>query len=101
MSRCRLTAVAAKDLREIGRYTRQNWGEQQARRYREELDLALQKLSLMPDAGRARPELAPRLRSFVVGVHVAFYVPRRSGITVVRLLHASMDVERAFKREQD
>lgn len=101
MSRCRVTALAANDLREIGRYTRRTWGVQQARRYREELDLALQKLSLMPNAGRARPELAPRLRSFVVGGHIAFYVPRRGGITVVRLLHASMDIEQALVPSQD
>jgi toxin ParE1/3/4 len=73
----------------------------QARRYREEIDLALQKLSLVPNAGRPRPDLAPRLRSFVVASHIVFYVPRRGGITVVRLLHASMDVERALGREQD
>jgi plasmid stabilization system protein ParE len=53
-------------------------GEQQARRYREELDLGLQKLSLMPDAGRARPELVPRLRSFVVGAHIAPSAVRRA-----------------------
>lgn len=101
MSRCRLTALAAKDLREIGRYTRQTWGVLQARRYREELDLALQKLGLVPNAGRPRPDLAPRLRSFVVASHVVFYVPRRGGITVVRLLHTNMDVERVLGREQD
>jgi toxin ParE1/3/4 len=101
MSRCRLTALAAKDLREIGRYTRQTWGVLQARRYREEFDLALQKLSLVPNAGRPRPDLAPRLRSFVVASHVVFYVPRRGGVTVVRVLHASMDVERALPREQN
>jgi toxin ParE1/3/4 len=31
-----------------------------------------------------------------VASHTAFYLPQKDGITVLRLLHPSMDVERAF-----
>ena len=99
MARLDFTALAAKDLLEIVRYTKRRWGPQQARRYREELELVLQKVSVMPEIGREREELAPRVRSFVVGSHVGFYVPRRGGITIVRLLHSRMDVERASRQE--
>jgi toxin ParE1/3/4 len=88
------TALAAKDLRDIGRYTRKTWGLEQARRYREELELALQKLALTPSMGLPRLDIAPRVRSFPVASHVAFYVARRGGITVLRLLHPRQDVAR-------
>lgn len=100
MPRCELTARASEDLREIARYTRREWGLHQARRYREELQLALQKLSLSPLVGLSRDEVAEQVRSFQVASHIAFYVPRTDGITVLRVLHPSMDVQRAFSRER-
>lgn len=96
MPRCEFTAKAVEDLRGIGRYIKQAWGVAQARRYREELELALKKLSLSPRIGPERNEIAPEVRSFTVGSHIAFYLPRKDGITVLRLLHPSMDIERAF-----
>jgi toxin ParE1/3/4 len=97
MARCEITVLAAADLREIGRYTKRTWGPARARRYRQELALALEKLSLSPRIGLARDEIAPQVRSIAVGSHIAFYLPRKNGITVLRLLHPSMDVERAFR----
>src|SRR5690348_736204 len=97
MPRCEFTTAAMADLQEIGRYTKQAWGTAQARRYRQELKLVLKKLSLSPRLGFARDEIAPSVRSFTVCSHIAFYLPRKDGITVLRLLHPSMDVERAFE----
>ncbi|MDN5752675.1 MAG: type II toxin-antitoxin system RelE/ParE family toxin [Nitrosospira sp.] len=96
MPRCEFTAKAVEDLRRISRYTKQAWGVAQARRYREELELALKKLSLSPHIGLERNEIAPEVRSFTVASHIAFYLPRKDGITVLRLLHPSMNIERAF-----
>lgn len=101
MPRCEFTAKAAEDLREIGRYTKQTWGNTQARRYREELELALKKLSMLPRIGLERNEIAPEVRSFTVVSHTAFYLPRQDGITVLRLLHPSMDIECAFDLHPD
>jgi toxin ParE1/3/4 len=96
MARCEFTAQAIEDLREIGRYTKRTWGVAQARRYRQELELELKKLSLSPWIGLGRDDIAADVRSFTVASHIAFYRPKRNGITVLRLLHPSMDVERAF-----
>src|SRR5262245_24979980 len=101
MARCELTAQAVEDLREIRRYTRKTWGLPQARHYRDELQLRLTKLSLTPLAGAVRDDVGTGVRSFVVGSHVAYYVARKNGIIVLRLLHPSMDVERAFAKEKD
>jgi toxin ParE1/3/4 len=87
---------AVTDLLEIVRYTKQKWGQEQAQRYREELDLALQQLSLTFDLGRRREEIARGLRSYPVAQHIAFYAPRKSTILVLRILHPRMNVDAAF-----
>lgn len=97
MSGFDLTLRATADLLEIVRYTHRKWGDAQAQRYREELDLALQHLSLTPDVGRKRDAIAPGLRSFAVAQHVAFYIQRRNRTLIVRILHPCMDVEQAFE----
>ncbi|HET9446735.1 MAG TPA: type II toxin-antitoxin system RelE/ParE family toxin [Steroidobacteraceae bacterium] len=96
MSRCELATAANADLLDIVRYTFQKWGPAQARSYREELELALQQLSLTPDLGRRRESVAPGLQSFPVAQHVAFYAQRKDGIVVLRILHPRMNVDDAF-----
>jgi len=97
MARYDFTARAVEDLKEIGRYTRKTWGLEQARRYREELEIAFQKLSLSPNVGRQRDTIAAGVRSFRVAAHIAFYVQQKDGITILRVLHPSMDVDAAFE----
>ncbi len=96
MNRFDLAARASADLLEIVRYTYRQWGAGQAQSYREELQLALQQLSMRPDLGRRREAIAPGLRSFPVAQHVAFYTQRRGRIVVLRILHPSMNVDDAF-----
>ena len=96
MARCEFTAQAVEDLREIGRYARETWGLAQARRYRQEFELSLKKLSMAPLVGHTREEIAVNVRSFPVGSHIAYYLPGKGGITLLRLLHPRMDVQRAF-----
>jgi toxin ParE1/3/4 len=98
MSRVELASPAAADLLDIVRYTHQRWGGAQAQSYREELELALEHLSLTPDVGRKRDAIAPGLRSFPVVQHVAFYIQRKDKILVLRILHPRMDVEDAFEK---
>jgi toxin ParE1/3/4 len=46
-----------------------------------------------PLAGRERPELAQRLRSFAVGNYVIFYIAGSDGIEVVRVMSGRQDVD--------
>ncbi len=46
--------------------------------------------------GQLRPELAPNLRSFVVGNYVIFYRPTTDGIEVARVIHVARDVDTHF-----
>ncbi|MEM6836097.1 MAG: type II toxin-antitoxin system RelE/ParE family toxin [Cyanobacteria bacterium P01_C01_bin.120] len=52
-------------------------------------------------AGRDLSELLPGLRSFVVGRHVIFYRVITSDLEVIRILHGSRDVQRAFEAFSD
>ena len=99
MPRYDFTRRALADLRNIVRYTRESWGRKQARIYREEIDLGIQKLALSPGLGRVRSDVAPSVRSFPIARHVAFYVESEGGITVVRVLHPAMNVASAFPEE--
>lgn len=99
MSGYSLTPLAVADLREIARYTRQVWGPAQAARYGEELELALQHLSLTPDRGRRREALAPGMRSFPVAQHVVFYVEQKDWVIVFRILHPRMNVDEVFEEQ--
>jgi len=96
MPRYDFTQRALADLREIASYTRKTWGVEQARLYREELELSIQKLALSPGMGRPREEIAPAVRSLPIARHVAFYVQSQDGITVLRVLHPSMDIAGAL-----
>jgi toxin ParE1/3/4 len=97
MSRYELATRAIADWLEIAHYTKQKWGPAQAQRYREELDLALQQLSLVPGRGRSRETIGTGLRSFPVAQHVAFYIERKDRIIVLRILHPRMNVDEAFE----
>ena len=99
MPRYDFTQRALADLRDIARYTRETWGQRQVRLYREELELGIRKLALSPGMGRVRTDVATSVRSFPIARHVAFYVEGEGGITVLRLLHPSMDVARAFSED--
>ena len=71
-----------------------------ADRWVDQLDAQFQMLATQPKLGRARNELAPRVRCFPVGRYVVFYVPRDDGIDVVRVLHSARDIDAVFHPEQ-
>ena len=100
MPRYDFTRPALPDLRDIARYTRRTWGQKQARLYREEFELGVQKLALSPGIGRERADVGRSVRSFPIARHVAFNLESEGGITVLRLLHPTMDVARAFSDDE-
>ena len=97
MSRFVLAPQAVEDLREIARYTQKKWGAIQTERYGEELELALQHLSLAPEVGKRREAITPGLRSLRVAQHVAFYRIQKNQILVLRILHPRQNANEAFE----
>jgi toxin ParE1/3/4 len=58
-----------------------------------EIEAAFDMLAENPLAGRARDDLAPKIRSFPVGNDIIFYLPLSDGIEVVRVLHGRQDID--------
>jgi toxin ParE1/3/4 len=95
MSQYRLTDEADNDLIEIWLHISQD-NLEAADKF---LATLVEKFSLLvgqPKIGRARPELAPRMRSFPTGSYVVFYRTLTDGIEIVRILHSRRDVENVF-----
>lgn len=68
-----------------------------ADRWLDAVDSRCKLLAQMPGLGRLRPDLAPELRSFVVGNHVIFYRETHDGIEVIRVLHGARDLPSLFE----
>ena len=95
MSQYRLSDEADNDLIEIWLHISQDDLEA-ADKFLVTLVEKFSLLSGQPKIGRARPELAPRIRSFPTGRYIIFYRPMSDGIEIVRILHSRRDVENVF-----
>ena len=96
MAELRLSRRAASDLAEIADYTIAEFGIDQARRYRDQLDACIRSLLANPQLGRSAKEVAPGLRRIRQQAHVVFYRAMEDQLFIVRVLHHSMDFERQF-----
>ncbi len=90
------TEQAEKDLEAIIDFTFQRWGLAQSHNYIDDLESLAQILAENPLLGTEREELSQGLRSFPYQSHLLFYVLRKDGIAIVRVLHTSVDVARYF-----
>lgn len=92
----RLSKKAVADLDDIHEYSVVTFGTTQARSYLNHLHERFEILGQQPMLGRQADHFAPKLRRYEYRSHVAFYVPEDGGVTIVRVLHKSMDVQRHF-----
>jgi toxin ParE1/3/4 len=107
----RLTAAAEADMRDIFAWTAENFGIEQARRYRLTILAALRDVSDGPDAigARERPDIRPNLRSLHIarrgrrGRHVILFTASDDNpqIRIIRILHDSMDLARHLPTGSD
>ncbi len=88
----RLTRPAIRDLAEIGRHTREKWGEKQARRYRTALTARLHWLCQNRSLWRERPELQEGVYAYREQSHVLVFREYEEGIEILRILHGRMDL---------
>lgn len=99
MAEYRLSKRADGDIAEIASHTIENFGFEQARRYRDELERRFHYLAKHPTRGRKADNLAPGLRRFTFESHVIFYLPKEWGVLIVRVLHQRMDIENHLMSE--
>ncbi len=90
----RLSRKAATDLNGIYEYTIVNFGLAQAQNYLNGLHDCCGNLARQPTLGRQANQLAPELRRYEHRSHVVFYVLEEDSVTIVRVLHKSMDARR-------
>lgn len=86
----RFTTRARADLRDIGSYTRERWGDAQAERYLDALERRCQELTDAPQMRRTYEDAPDYCRS-LVGRHAIFFRADKDGsLLIVRILHAAM-----------
>lgn len=95
MARILRTRQADTDLEEILDYLDEHSPEA-ADRFARIFKEKTMALSQMPEMGRSREELAPRLRSFNAENYLIFYRPLPDGIEVIRVAHGSRHLPDLF-----
>jgi len=95
--RYRLTPTALRDLDAIADYTLANWGADQMDRYIHGLMDRCAWLADHPNAGRRRPDFHPDYLCFREGKHLVFYLSQPAEITIIGIVHQSMDVVAYFE----
>ena len=88
----KLTEKAETDLAAIVKYTQATWGAAQALRYIDGFHDLANALSTAPEMGVNRDNILIGLCVFPYEKHLLFYQKAPHGITIVRVLHKSMDV---------
>ena len=96
MNQYRVSDAAKSDLEEIWFYIARD-NPDAADKFVRVLVSRFPTLASMPDLGRKREELSPRLRSFPVGRYVIFYRPIEKGVEIARVLHGARDLPPLFE----
>ena len=100
MTLVRVTPRALADLREIGRWTLRNWGEERMASYLRALSARFDWLAKNPKKGRDRSEVGEGYRCFPEGRHVIFYLGIPEGIAIIGVPYQAMDVDSHFDGDQ-
>ncbi len=88
-----LAQSAVADLREITRYTRKQWGNDQTRRYIAKLEQCTETLAKGDCIYKDLSLLHPGLRMVLCEQHYIFCVPRPAApALVIAILHERMDL---------
>lgn len=90
MSNYRLTPDAQPDLILIRRYTLEQWGEAQSKKYLSELRQTIRMLAETPALGKSRPEVGRSALSFPHVSHSIYYVQHEQQIVIFGVLQKSM-----------
>ena len=93
----RVTPRALEDLKNIGRYTEQQWGKRQRNTYLRALEKRFSWLAENPQLGKHRTDVAEGYYSFPQGEHVVFYMIGEESIDIIGIPHKEMDIITYFR----
>lgn len=92
MRRLVFRAEAAAELRRIARYTKREWGQDQAQRYAAQLRQRIRSLREFPLRFPEVPE-RPGIRQMRSGQHLLFYRVSADAVEIVNIVHVARDWE--------
>jgi len=95
-----LTIQAENDIKDIWDYSVDQWGEQQAGKYSEQLEHRLTWLTENPHLGTKRNEVKEGYLSYFQGKHTIFYRDTSNGIEIIGIPHQNEDVTQHLKIER-
>jgi toxin ParE1/3/4 len=101
MTAYRYSKLARLDLIEIGDYTLDQWGIEQALRYLNSLEECFERIAANPGIGRRCDRIREGYRRFEHQKHVIFYRSDPEGVLIVRILHERMLPEIQSMEETD
>lgn len=87
-----LSPLAERDLEDIWLYTCETWSRDQADRYHSLLIEGIRGIASGDKIGRDASDVRESYRKFSVGRHVLFYRETEGNVSVIRILHESMDI---------
>ena len=90
MPRFHLTPDARSDLIDIRRFTSEQWGAGQSKKYLSELRQTILLLAENPLPGHVRPDLGSEVLSFPYVSHVIYYLVHKQQLVVFGVLHKRM-----------
>lgn len=87
--------IVFDDLAEIWSYIAED-SLSRADAFIDAIDRKFHELAQSPRIGRSRDELLEGLCSFPIGRYIIFYLIIPGGIEIIRVLHASRDIDEQF-----
>lgn len=88
-----LSPQAQNSLKQISRYTTDNFGERQKKKYLKLLRDKMRGAAHSPGKGRKRSEIKEGYYSIQAGKHHIYYRIRETHIEIIGVLHQSMEPE--------
>ena len=97
MNKFALSAKAKSDLIKIAKYSQLTWGQAQRNSYLKILDNSFQLLTDDPEIGINCDYIRDGYSKYPLANHVIYYKAHKENqIIIIRILHKSMDVNRAI-----
>ena len=96
MPEIKFSPAARTDLREIGRFSKREFGTKVAEKYLLGLDQVFDRLTSNPNSGEAQPKLGRGVRRLSHRRHRIFYEIDGEVVLILRIFHHARDVKRSL-----
>ena len=96
MAEIRFSPAARADLKEIGRFSRREFGKAVADKYLLGFDQVFDRLATHLHSGEAQPKLGKGVRRISHRQHRIFYEVEGELVLILRIFHHARDVKRSL-----